>query len=202
MGRTKTYDRDEVTDRAMHLFWERGYHAASTRDLAEAMGVNSYSLYAEFGSKERLFEEAMLRYHERIVTQHFGAMEAPQASLEQVEAVLNYFGGGDDVTTSTLGCLACNSAVELAPNAQASKASTDRYLQRVVNAFINALQNAVNSGRLTAATPVHELAAFLTVTVTGMLVLIRAGSDPALLRASRSQALGRLNEWASGPGLE
>jgi TetR/AcrR family transcriptional regulator, transcriptional repressor for nem operon len=196
MGRVKTYDRDEVTDRAMHLFWERGYHAASTRDLAEAMGVNSYSLYAEFGSKERLYEEAMLRYHERIVTQHFSAMETEDASLEQVEAVLDYFGGGGkDVTTSTLGCLACNSAVELAPNAEASKAWTDRYLERVNNSFRNALHNALNSGRLIAGTPIDELAGFLTVTVTGMLVLIRAGSDPALLKASRSQALSRLNEF-------
>jgi TetR/AcrR family transcriptional regulator, transcriptional repressor for nem operon len=196
MGRAKTYDRDEVTDRAMLVFWERGYHAASTRDLAEAMGVNSYSLYAEFGSKERLYEEAMLRYHGRIVTKHFGAMETASASLAEVEAVLDYFGGGEEMTSSTLGCLACNAAVELAPNAEASKESTDRYLQRVVNAFRNALQNAVDSGRLIAGTPIDELAASLAVTVTGMLVLIRAGSDPALLRASRSQAIGRLHEFA------
>jgi TetR/AcrR family transcriptional regulator, transcriptional repressor for nem operon len=195
MGRAKTYDRDEVTDRAMLVFWERGYHAASTRDLAEAMGVNSYSLYAEFGSKEKLYEEAMRRYHEHIVTKHFSAMETKDASLEQVVDVLDYFGGGGEVTTSTLGCLACNAAVELAPNAEVSKAWTDRYLQRVVNAFRNALQNALNSGRLIAGTPIDELAGFLTVTVTGMLVLIRAGSDPALLRASRSQAMGRLNEF-------
>jgi len=195
MGRTKTYDRDDVTDRAMLLFWERGYHAASTRDLAEAMGVNSYSLYAEFGSKERLYEEAMLRYDERIVTKHFGAMETPDASLEQVVAVLDYFGGGEEVTASTLGCLACNAAVELAPTAEVSKESTDRYLQRVVNSFRNALQNALNRGQLVAGTPVDELAAFLAVTVTGMLVLIRAGSDPSLLRASRSQATGRLREF-------
>jgi hypothetical protein len=65
----------------------------------------------------------------------------------------------------------------------------------VVNAFRNALQNALNSGRLVAGTPIDQLAGFLAVTVTGMLVLIRAGSDPALLAASRSQALGRLNEF-------
>lgn len=195
MGRAKTYDRDDVTDRAMLIFWERGYHAASTRDLAEAMGVNSYSLYAEFGSKEQLFEQAMLRYHEHIVTKHFSAMETKDASLEQVKAVLDYFGGGGEVTTSTLGCLASNAAVEQAPNAEVSKAWTDRYLQRVVSAFRNALQNALHSGRLIAGTPIDELAGFLTVTVTGMLVLIRAGSDPALLAASRSQALSRLNEF-------
>lgn len=195
MGRAKTYDRDEVTERAMRVFWERGYHATSTRDLAEAMGVNSNSLYAEFGSKEQLHEAAMLRYHQRIVTKHFSAMETAAASLEEVEAVLNYFGGGDEVIASTLGCFACNAAMELAPNPEVSTAWTDRYLHRVVSAFRNALENALDSGRLIAGTPIDELAAFLAVTVTGMLVLIRAGSDPALLRASRSQAMGRLDQF-------
>jgi TetR/AcrR family transcriptional regulator, transcriptional repressor for nem operon len=200
MGRAKTYDRDEVIDRAMQVFWDRGYHAASTRDLADAMGVNSYSLYAEFGSKERLYDEAMLRYDELVVTKHFGAMETAEATLDHVEAVLHYFGGSHDVTTSSLGCLASNAAVERAPTAEASKASTDRYLNRVVNAFRNALQNALDSGRLIAGTPIDELAGFLAVTVTGMLVLIRAGSDPALLSASRTHALGRLNEFRTSDG--
>ena len=196
MGRTKSYDRDEVIDRAMHFFWERGYHEASTRNLADAMGVNSFSLYAEFGSKEGLYEEAMRRYHELVVTKHFGAMENKNASLKDVKAVLDYFGGGAEVTTSTLGCLACNSAVELAPNAQLSKASTDLYFSRVRTAFRNALSKAVKSGQLKAKTPIDELAAFFTVTVTGMLVLIRAGSDPAFLHASKLQAKARLKEWA------
>ncbi len=196
MGRTKTYDRDEVTDRAMRVFWERGYHAASTRDLADAMGINSYSLYAEFGSKEQLHSDAMERYHELIVTKHFGGMEAPDASMEEVEAVLEYFGGGPEVTASTLGCLACNAAVELAPTIEISRLSTDRYLERVSKAFRNALHNARAQGRLTDASPIDELAAFLTVTVIGMLVLIRAGSDPAYLHASRTQALERLSQFA------
>lgn len=196
MGRTKTYDPDEVTDRAMRVFWERGYHATSTRELADAMGINAYSLYAEFGSKEQLYNQAMERYHELVVTRHFGGLEADDASLEQVEAVLLYFGGGPEVTASTLGCLACNAAIELAPTAQTSQASTDRYLARVRDAFGNALANAQAAGRLTPDAPVAELAAFLTVTVTGMLLLIRAGTDATYLRATAQQALDRVRHFA------
>jgi TetR/AcrR family transcriptional repressor of nem operon len=197
MGRTKTYDPDEVTDRAMRVFWERGYHAASTRELADAMGINAYSLYAEFGSKEQLYNQAMERYHELVVTRHFGGLEAEDASLEQVEAVLLYFGGGPEVTASTLGCLACNAAIELAPTAQTSRASTDRYLARVRDAFGNALSNAQSAGRLTDDAPVAELAAYLAVTVTGMLVLIRAGSDATYLRATAQHALDRVRQFAA-----
>ena len=195
MGRPKTYDRDEVTDRAMRLFWERGYHAASVRDLTEAMGVNAYSLYAEFGSKEKLYDEAMARYHQLVVTQHFGPLEADDASLEEVEAVVRFFGEGPQVRASTLGCLACNAAVELAPTAETSKVSTDRYMDRVSRAFLRALRNAQAEGQLAGGAPVGELAEFLTVTVTGMLVLIRAGSHHDYLGSTARQALERLNQF-------
>jgi TetR/AcrR family transcriptional regulator, transcriptional repressor for nem operon len=193
VGRTKTYDRTEVIDRAMHLFWERGYHATSTRELAEAMGINAYSLYAEFESKEQLYDATMQRYQDLVVTEHFSSLEADDASLEHVEAVVSYFGGGPEVTASRLGCLACNAAIELAPTSDTSQVSTDQYMARVSNAFRNALANAQAQGRLKEGTPVQELAAFLTVTVTGMLVLIRAGSDPAYLRAAAAQTLERLH---------
>lgn len=192
MGRRKTYDRDEVTDRAMQLFWERGYHDTSTRDLTEAMGINAYSLYAEFGSKQELYESAMDHYQQVVVTRHFGRLEADDATLEDVEDVVRYFGGGADVRASTLGCLACNAAVELAPTPEASRKSTDRYLERVAAAFRNALHNAKSTGDLHPDTAVDELAQFLTVTVTGMLVLIRSGSNPDFLASTADKALAKL----------
>lgn len=197
MGRRKTYDRDEVTDRAMQLFWERGYHDTSTRNLTEAMGINAYSLYAEFGSKQQLYDHAMDHYQQTVVTRHFGRLEADDASLEDVEAVVRYFGGGDDVLASTRGCLACNAAVELAPTPEASRASTDRYMARVAAAFGNALSNARASGELLPDTPVHEVAQFLTVSVTGMLVLIRSGSQPEFLTAAADQLLASLKTHRS-----
>jgi TetR/AcrR family transcriptional regulator, transcriptional repressor for nem operon len=192
MGRHKTYDRDEVTDRAMQLFWERGYHDTSTRDLTEAMGINAYSLYAEFGSKQQLYDHAMDHYQRTVVTQHFGRLEADDASLADVEDVVRYFSGGADVLASTRGCLACNAAVELAPTPEASKASTGRYMARVAAAFGNALSNARANGELLPAAPVDEIAQLLTVSVTGMLVLIRSGSEPRFLTATADQLLATL----------
>jgi len=197
MGRRKTYDRDEVTDRAMQLFWERGYHDTSTRDLTEAMGINAYSLYAEFSGKQELYDRAMERYQHVVVTRHFGRLEADDATLEDVEAVVRYFGGGAEVLASTLGCFACNAAIELAPTPDASRDSTDRYMGRVAAAFGNALRNAQATGHLLPDTAVDELAQFLTVTVTGMLVLIRSGSSRGFLTAAADQALFRLRACSS-----
>jgi len=62
MGRHKSYERGEVLDRALKLFWEKGYEGAHLQELVKVTGLNRFSLYKEFGSKEGLFEEAFEKY--------------------------------------------------------------------------------------------------------------------------------------------
>ena len=62
MGRPKSYERTEVLDRAMRLFWARGYEGTHLSDLVEATGLNRFSLYNEFGGKEGLYRAALEHY--------------------------------------------------------------------------------------------------------------------------------------------
>lgn len=62
-GRPRSFDREQALERAMDVFWSKGFEAASLTDLTEAMGINPPSLYAAFGDKEGLFIEAVQRYH-------------------------------------------------------------------------------------------------------------------------------------------
>ena len=192
MGRRKTYDRTELTDQAMHLFWEHGYHATSMRDVVDATGVNASSIYAEFDSKQALYEAAAARYDEVVVTTYFGVLEQPSASLEEVAAVLRFFGEARTTQDATIGCLLCNAATELAPTAALSRRIMDDYSSRLAAAFRNALDNAAATGRLTPDVSTDELSRFLTVLVMGMFVLLRAEADPAMLEAAADQGLARL----------
>ena len=67
MGRKKGYDEEEALEKAMFLFWRRGYQAVGTRELAHEMGINQYSLYASFQSKEQLLERALGKYLQEII---------------------------------------------------------------------------------------------------------------------------------------
>lgn len=62
MGRHREFDVAESLDKAMKVFWSKGYEGASISDLTEAMGINSPSLYAAFGSKEGLFTAVLNHY--------------------------------------------------------------------------------------------------------------------------------------------
>ncbi len=197
MGRRKSYDREAVLARAMRLFWERGFHAASTRELADAMGLNAYSLYAEFGSKEELFQAALERYDRTVVSGHFQRLEGPGAGLGDVRAVLQFFGTSALGDNPMLGCLATNAMAEQAPSGESSRELGAAYTARLQRAFQHALANAVRSGDLVADTPVGDLARFLSVTLLGVFVMLRAGGDPGSLAATAAQALARVEDFAA-----
>ena len=64
IGRPRAFDVDQALDRALDVFWRKGYEGATLCDLTAAMGINPPSLYAAFGNKEGLFRKALDRYWE------------------------------------------------------------------------------------------------------------------------------------------
>ena len=68
MPRSREFDVDETLERAMTLFWERGYEATSVQDLVERTGVNRSSLYSVYGDKQGVFLAVLDRYRDRVVS--------------------------------------------------------------------------------------------------------------------------------------
>ncbi len=79
IGRPRAFDMDQALDRALDVFWRKGYEGASICDLTAAMGINPPSLYAAFGNKEGLFRKALDRYaamHDVFIARGAGAAES------------------------------------------------------------------------------------------------------------------------------
>lgn len=80
VGRPKLFDRNQALLAAINVFWTRGYEGASVKNLTEAIGINSPSLYAEFGDKQALYLQAIDRYANNDAC-------APLVALEQIEDI-------------------------------------------------------------------------------------------------------------------
>ncbi|MFE6506526.1 TetR/AcrR family transcriptional regulator [Nocardioides sp. NPDC057767] len=77
LGRPPMFDRDDAVLAAARLFWSRGYSGTTTRALSSALGMSTSSIYAAFGSKAGLFEEAVRTFAERYRTIYAEACSAP-----------------------------------------------------------------------------------------------------------------------------
>jgi AcrR family transcriptional regulator len=88
-GRPRSFCVDQAADRAMTVFWKKGYEGASLSDLTTAMGINAPSLYAAFGSKEGLFRAVLERYDAR----RSGFMEKVLTAPDAFGVARNYLEG-------------------------------------------------------------------------------------------------------------
>ena len=86
MPSPKSYDREKVLDRAIELFRRLGYSATSTAELVDELGINRKSMYAEFGSKQELFEAALARYSQEHLSRVLAPIEAPDAGESETDA--------------------------------------------------------------------------------------------------------------------
>jgi AcrR family transcriptional regulator len=193
-GRPRAFDRDQALDRAMQVFWEKGYEAASMQDLLAAMQINAPSLYAAFGDKEALFLEAVQRYHANVRAQ----CNCPgvHTAREWVELLLTELATLFTNRDHPRGCL----AVMALMTAPASSPKVQRVLAQErdqAKARLRArIQQGVEDGELPRDTEVDVLADFYGAIISGMSLQARAG-------ASRKGLLGMvqtaMRAWPPAP---
>jgi TetR/AcrR family transcriptional repressor of nem operon len=192
MGRAKQYDRDELLDLAIELFRRQGFNGTSTAELVAELGVNRKSMYAEFGSKQGLFEAALDRYNTRHLSRVLAPLEAEGAGLDAIRGALEGYASAIEGRWRGRGCLMANTAVERAALDPGSKLYVVAYLQRITRGFRQALANAEATGHLAPGQDLDALAGFLTTTLIGVAASVRAEAPPEQVYAATRVAMGAL----------
>ncbi|MGH3642858.1 MAG: TetR/AcrR family transcriptional regulator [Mycobacterium sp.] len=174
VGRPREFDPDQVEDAAMRLFWDRGFDGVSISDVTAATGVNRRSIYAEFGSKEKLFERAAERYLAGPGDYMTDALTRPTAR-EVAEAMVH--GAADTVSGDILGCLTVGEAPGLAELREA-----------MVHRLAERFDAAVADGELSGVDTL-VLARWIVGVGQGVSVQARSGASRADLHAVADLAL-------------
>jgi TetR/AcrR family transcriptional repressor of nem operon len=192
MGRRKSYDRDVLLGKAMEVFRDHGFAGTSAEMLVEELGVNRFSLYAEFGSKQGLFDAVLQRYDDEVVDRNFGPLEEPDAGVDEIRALLKFFGIARKSPAWGRGCLLCNTAVEFGPEDPSGAGFVQRYFHRVSASFLSALENAQNNGELCNSVIPEKEAGFFTASVLGMFVMLRAKAPLPVIQGAAQVAIEHL----------
>jgi TetR/AcrR family transcriptional repressor of nem operon len=193
MGRKKTYDREELIGKAMEIFRDHGFAGTSAQMLVDGLGVNRFGIYAEFGNKQGLFEAALDRYNQEVIERNFSPLEAPNAGLAEIRALFRYYGKAAESPGYGRGCLLCNTAVEFGPLDPTGEGFVQRYFKRLSKAFAAALRNAKKQGEAKDTLQLAKEADFLTASVLGLFVMLRAKAPPPAIKGAVSVAVAHVD---------
>lgn len=173
----------------MVLFWERGYDAVGTRDLAEAMGIGAPSLYNAFTSKRALFEEAVESYAQRYGGYIEESLDGEPDARRAVTMLLTRAARQHTLPDRPAGCLIINGAINCGP-ASAEVASGLRARRDHVAALIRRrIQTDIDRGRLSPDTDAGHLTAYVVSVWQGLSLLARDGASRDDLEAAVRTAL-------------
>ncbi len=175
MGRPREFDADAALDRAMEIFWQKGYEGASLAELTKAMGINPPSLYAAFGNKEALFRKAFDKYaaeKEAFFDELYRQPTARAVAEFYLRGAVNYLTD----PARPKGCLAIN-------NTLACGDSGDRIRQELLakRAIGEArmrerLERAKREGDLPETADAAALTRYLSTVLQGMAVQALGGA--------------------------
>ena len=188
-GRPRAFDPDAALERAMHVFWAKGYEGASLSNLTRAMRINRPSLYAAFGNKEQLFGKVLDRYMDGPVA-YFGKALAVPKARDVVEQIFRGTARMADDPRIPAGCLLVQGALACG-NASARKEVAARRAAAEV-ALRRRLQRAKREGDLPKNADPAELAHYVMTVVRGMAVQSAGGASRNQLSSSRANRIARV----------
>jgi TetR/AcrR family transcriptional regulator, transcriptional repressor for nem operon len=181
MARPREFDADAALDRAMEVFWSKGYEATSLDDLCEATGLSRSSLYAAFGSKRNLLLRSVDRYAEQRTPSIAAVLAQPLPIREAIADLLRRFIDQIVSGPGRRGCFLGNCAAELPRSDRAALARVRQGLASTEATFHHALARAKARGELPPGADLDALARFLTAGFQGLRLVGKVNPNRAVL---------------------
>ncbi|MDH3714709.1 MAG: TetR/AcrR family transcriptional regulator [Gammaproteobacteria bacterium] len=192
-GRPRRFDTAAVLESALELFWKRGYHTTTTRELERYLGVNQSSLYNVFGTKQALLDAALDRYETLTTGALLGPLEDSESGLQAIE---KFFSDLAHWVTrdGRRGCMLINMMAEDGTATESIKRRTRDYRKRVKLALKDSLQRAVANGEV-AVDDLDQRASLLLGMVLGYNIAARGGASKQELQALLGAVNAQLSSW-------
>ncbi len=111
MARTEAFNREEILEKVMHLFWKKGYNGTSLQDLVETTGLNRSSLYNSYGNKMQLYRMALDNYMVLSSKQIETSVNQPRTGFEAVKNLFLSF--LPEIKNDSRGCMNINCRTEM-----------------------------------------------------------------------------------------
>lgn len=190
MARPKSFNQDQALEKAMHLFWEKGFEATSIQDLVEHLGINRQSIYDTFGDKKEFFLKCLELYRNRDADEKLSNLEH-QNVQEVFSNIFDFL--IEEFINDDRGCLMANSTLELANRDKEVARIVCSNLENQEANFKQLLVAAQKKGELSPDKNPEALARYLFNSIQGLRVTAKASANRARLEDIAKITLSVLN---------
>jgi TetR/AcrR family transcriptional repressor of nem operon len=170
-GRPRSFDTEAAVERAMGVFWSRGYHATALPDLLRATKLSRGSLYAAFGDKHSLFLRSLDRYVADALARMDIELDPRKKPVDGVRAYLAGYVDRTSGATGRRGCLLVSTAMELAGHDADVDRRVGSFFKAMEARLVNALRRAKAAGKLADGVDPSSAARILVCFVEGLRVV-------------------------------
>ena len=178
MPRAAPYDRETALDAAMAVFWDKGFHATSLKDLEQALSMKPGSIYSAFVSKENLYLLALKRYFERSRSGFRGQLRKAASPLD---ALADHFRGYARLTSgdqARQACMLTKTLVDTRTTDPEIAATTQGYLSAMQREFSEAFLAARDLGELSQDADPARMARRFQANITALRLALHQGMGP------------------------
>lgn len=178
----------------MTLFWVKGYHATSLKDLEAALKMRPGSIYAAFQSKEALFRAALDRYSQRMGQELQATIDQADSPLDAIQAHLLGLAQLAPCDRPSTACMLVKSLLETPDDSDLRRLILTHF-DAVETRLAEVFARAIEQGELPPDTDATRLARRLQTYIFGLKVQAQRETDPERMRQlcqDLSDEIGRL----------
>lgn len=177
MPRSEVFIREEVLDKAIEVFWQKGYNGTSMQDLTESTGLNRSSIYNSFGSKLNLYLEVLKRYRSLNSAVFRKALMEGGNPLESLKKVFSLFMEISLADPSQRGCMVTNCQAEMSRQETNIKNWLDKNHLDNLSFFEDLVRDAQNQGQVNKEKSAEEYALYLMSSFLGIRIVTMTVTD-------------------------
>ncbi|WP_341303711.1 TetR family transcriptional regulator [Pseudomonas sp. TMP25] len=202
MARTARFDRPVALQRAVELFWSRGYYASSMKHIEEALDMRPGSLYATFGSKSGLFSEALDAYAVRSGEDFHQILDSAPSVIEGLQRYLRALAGCcmSASQAPAQACMLIKTLLEVNAEDAALLAKVDAMLAMIEARLCEALEQSKAAGELRAEVDCARLARLLQAQIMGLRAFATRDVPDEQIAALAEDMASLLDDFRVQPG--
>ncbi|MFN8672450.1 MAG: TetR/AcrR family transcriptional regulator [Candidatus Sericytochromatia bacterium] len=167
MPRNKEFDKDEIVDKAINLFWEKGYNTCSMQDIVDGLGLSRSSIYDTFKDKKNLFLLALKAYTDKNISLTTNMIENSENIKETIREIFKLILDSEH----NKGCFIVNSTVEFSKEDPEILEILSNNKKEVEKLFEMAIKKGQDLKQISNKNTPNSLAMYLYTSFSGLQVI-------------------------------